>query len=314
MFGAPSDEQVCAENEKHEFKSYAENWFNVFSRPNIDTSTAVNYAQQLRVHIYPALEGKSIESIVPADVQEIFNNIKGSKATKQKVKTVLNMIFEQALEDGIIGRNPLKSRSIRIKGTASVTTPTYTVEQMQYLAGHIGDIVQPYDRNYIALQALHPFRLEEILGLRWEDIDFDKGVIHIRNTVTHPKRNQPVFAEKTKTDQSRRTIALVTQIIPYLTVEGPEDFVIGGKTPFSYQQVKRMCDRIEKDIEFDEPITPRRFRTTVLTDLYDSTKDIKLAQAAAGHTTAAMTLKHYVKGRNSTASTAAPVANLYGLT
>ena len=52
---------------------------------------------------------------------------------------------------------------------------------------------------------------------------------------------------------------------------------------------------------------------TVLTDIYDTTKDIKQAQAAAGHTTAAMTLKHYVKGRNSTANTAAPVASLYGL-
>ena len=37
------------------------------------------------------------------------------------------------------------------------------------------------------------------------------------------------------------------------------------------------------------------------------------AQAAAGHTTAAMTLKHYVKGRNSTSNTAIPVASLYGL-
>ncbi|MBQ1237267.1 MAG: hypothetical protein IIX70_03140, partial [Oscillospiraceae bacterium] len=61
-------------------------------------------------------------------------------------------------------------------------------------------------------------------------------------------------------------------------------------------------------------ITPRRFRTTVLTDLYDATKDIKLAQRSAGHTTAAMTLKHYVHGRSEEKNTALPVANLYGLT
>ena len=81
----------------------------------------------------------------------------------------------------------------------------------------------------------------------------------------------------------------------------------------SYTQVRRMCERIRKDIAFDGKITPRRFRATVLTDIYDATKDIKQAQAAAVHTTAAMTLKHYVKGRNSTANTAAPVASLYGL-
>ena len=51
----------------------------------------------------------------------------------------------------------------------------------------------------------------------------------------------------------------------------------------------------------------------MLTDLYDMTKDIKQAQAAAGHTTAAMTLKHYVKGRSEHRNTAVPIASAYGL-
>ena len=59
-----------------------------------------------------------------------------------------------------------------------------------------------------------------------------------------------------------------------------------------------MNDRIGRQLEFDGAITPRRLRTTVLTDLYDRTKGIKLAQSAAGHTTPATLLKHYVKGRN----------------
>ena len=61
--------------------------------------------------------------------------------------------------------------------------------------------------------------------------------------------------------------------------------MFGGKRPLSYTQVRKMCDRIKRNTGFTENITPIRFRTTVLTDLYDQTKDIKLAQAAAGHTT-----------------------------
>lgn len=76
-------------------------------------------------------------------------------------------------------------------------------------------------------------------------------------------------------------------------------------------QVRRMCKRIQKDTGFSENITPIRFRTTVLTDLYDQTKDIKLAQAAAGHTTSAMTLKYYVKGRETSSQAAAAVDKLY---
>ncbi|MBQ1742528.1 MAG: site-specific integrase, partial [Oscillospiraceae bacterium] len=79
----------------------------------------------------------------------------------------------------------------------------------------------------------------------------------------------------------------------------------------SYQRVKRMCNRIRVDTDFSERITPQRFRTTVLTDIYDATKDVKAAQAAAGHTTSAMTLKHYVKGRTNCNQTAAALDHVY---
>lgn len=318
LFKAMGGASTAQKNHKHDFRQFADDWFQVFSKPNIDRTTAVTYERQLRLYIYPAFEGLFIEDLLPADVQRLFNSMDAgqpqkAKATKQKVKTVLNMIFQQAIEDGLIVRNPLTSKSIRIKGAASQVTKLYSVEQMQYIAAHIADVVKCEDRRYIALQALHPLRLEEVLGLRWKDIDLENGIIHVRNTVTHPTRNQPVFAEKTKTDASRRRIRLVEQIQGFLMSGALDSFVVGGKEPLSYQQVRRMCERIQKDIGFNERITPQRFRTTVLTDLYDATKDIKQAQAAAGHTTAAMTLKHYVQGREKVNDTAAPIASVYGL-
>ena len=93
----------------------------------------------------------------------------------------------------------------------------------------------------------------------------------------------------------------------------PDEFVLGGNRPLSYQQIQKMRRRIRKDIAFDETITPRRFRTTVLTDIYDRTKDVKLVQSVAGHTTAAMTMKHYVKGRETNHATAEAIAAAYGL-
>ena len=83
--------------------------------------------------------------------------------------------------------------------------------------------------------------------------------------------------------------------------------------PLSYTQVRRMCNRIKRDTGFDENITPIRFRSTVLTDIYDQTKDIKLAQYAAGHTTSAMTLKYYVKGRETYAGAATAAEHAYNV-
>lgn len=259
------------------------------------------------------LKGKNIEDIRADDIQAVFNSMTGAaKETKQKAKIVLNMVFEQAMEDEIIKRNPVSSKSIRLTGRGGKETQPYTVEQMRYMVSRLDEVKNATDRAYLALVALHPLRLEEVLGLTFEDIDSDAGLIHIRRSVTHPDRNQPEVKD-TKTDASKRDIAFAIQAKRYLPQGKPSDYIIGGSKPFSYTQVRKMCKRIKKDIGFEEDIVPRRFRTTVLTDIYDSTKDIKQAQAAAGHTTAAMTLKHYVKGRNGTANTAAPVASLYGL-
>lgn len=304
--------------EKHLFEDYAKNWYEVFSKPNVSKTTAITYDRQLHLYIYPVLQGKYLEDITVADIQKVFNAMdseekKLTTASKAKTKMVLNMIFQQAVEENIIGRNPLTSKTLRIKGNPSQTTKPYTVEQMRYIVSQLPSIRNYKDRMFLSLLALHPLRLEEALGLRWKDIDLEKDLIHISSTVTHPDRNQGLFREMTKTDSSRRTIALVPQLKAFMVPGEADEFLVGDDKIQSYQLVKDMCKRIRNDIGFEESITPRRFRTTVLTDIYDATKDIKQTQAAAGHTTAAMTLKHYVKGREEKADTASAIAKVYGL-
>lgn len=304
--------------EKHLFEDYAKNWYEVFSKPNVSKTTAITYDRQLHLYIYPVLQGKYLEDITVADIQKVFNAMdseekKLTTASKAKTKMVLNMIFQQAVEENIIGRNPLTSKTLRIKGNPSQTTKPYTVEQMRYIVSQLPSIRNYKDRMFLSLLALHPLRLEEVLGLRWKDIDLEKDLIHISSTVTHPDRNQGLFREMTKTDSSRRTIALVPQLKAFMVPGEADEFLVGDDKIQSYQLVKDMCKRIRNDIGFEESITPRRFRTTVLTDIYDATKDIKQTQAAAGHTTAAMTLKHYVKGREEKADTASAIAKVYGL-
>lgn len=296
---------------EHNFKEYALNWFEIYSKPNIGTSTAATYQRQLDLHLVPALGHKAVEDISTDDLQRMFNDMSGAKATKEKARIVLNMIFDTALEDGIISRNPMKSKRLKITGGASKATPAYTVEQMRFLVERLEKIQESGDRAFLALQALHPLRLEEVLGLKWKDIDLEAMVLHIRRAVTHPTRNQPEIKD-TKTEASARDIGLSQIAAKHLTPGKADEFVLGGEKPLSYTQVRRICNRIQQDTGFSERITPRRFRTTVLTDIYDQTHDIKQAQAAAGHTTSAMTLKHYVKGRGTSSEAATAIDRIYG--
>lgn len=109
-----------------QFPHLCKKWFEVFSKPSVAKVTAITYERQLTRYIYPVLADIDIEDIIPADVQRIFNEMNGARETKIKVKNVLNMIFEQAVEDDLIRKNPLRSRGIRITGRASRPIEPYS--------------------------------------------------------------------------------------------------------------------------------------------------------------------------------------------
>ena len=281
---------------KHPFSEYAWNWFNTYSRPNIATVTAVTYRRQIEKYLVPAFGELSVEEISSDHVQQMFNKMHVAKATKDKTRMVLNQIMEAALEDKLIGANPVKSRKVKIVGDASKATPPYSVEQMEYLIDHLEDVKNDRDRAFLAVMALHPLRLEEGLGLHGADIDREEMTITVSRAVTHPDRNQPEIKD-TKNASSHRTIGLAATAMAHIPETPAAEFIFGGKKPLSYTAVRRMCQRIQRDTGFEEKITPIRFRTTVLTDMYDVTKDIKVVMDAGGHAQMSTRVKHYIKGR-----------------
>lgn len=311
LMGATVFPETEKEKEKHLFSDYARHWFDVFGKSSVETVTAICYKRQIDIHLIPAFADRYIEDITTADIQEMFNNMGDcAKETKKKAKTVLGMILDCAVEDNLIAKNPIHSKRLRIHGKQSTETAPYSVEEMRYLVAHICDLTEDRDRAYLALHTLHPLRLEEVLGLRWRDVDMENNLIHVKMVVTHPARNRPEI-KSPKTEQSVRTLELSPECKKYLCMGNSDDFVVGGSSPLSYTQVRRMCNRIKKQTGFEGNITPIRFRTTILTDLYDRTKDIKLTQAAAGHSTPDMTLRYYVKGRTGTAESKNTVTRLY---
>lgn len=305
-----------ASKPKHRFSDYALTWLNVFSRPNVERVTAVSYEQQLKNYILPVLGEMDLEDITPAHVQKIFNNMGKhmKQESKNKVKIVLNQIFKMAVNDDIIAKNPLDAPSVRIKGEKPTPTVPYSVHEMRYMAEHLIDIQSDTDRAWLAISISLPLRPEEVLGLTWADVDEVNRLFHIRNTVTHPARNAPEFKTYTKTAASVRDLAVPNELLSCLPPRGkPGDFVIGGQNPLTYMQVRRMRERIQRDIRFEGSITPRRFRTTVATDISAQTHDLKLVQKMLGHASPQMTLKHYDKGRSTTVDATEAIASCYGL-
>ena len=72
--------------------------------------------------------------------------------------------------------------------------------------------------------------------------------------------------------------------------------MFGGEAPITYGVFRGIWRRIGRQIDL-HGATGYTFRHTILTDLYDATKDVKTTQLYAGHSTPDMTMRRYVHGR-----------------
>lgn len=140
-------------------------------------------------------------------------------------------------------------------------------------------------------------RRGEALGLRWENLDWKKGVIHIEQAVTF-LNNQPVLGE-TKSDAGIRIVPfderLMDVLRSYRQIAG---FIIGdGITPMTERTFTRMWQRIDRTIDLHEA-TPHTFRHTYITLAASSGIDVKTLQSIAGHSDIKMTMDRYAHKRD----------------
>ena len=89
------------------------------------------------------------------------------------------------------------------------------------------DQLQPSDKCLLVLLLFTGMRRGEALGLRWEDIDAEAKLIHVRRNVTHPGGNKPVIGS-TKTKSGTRDIPLDPFVLEVLQPLQKTGFIIGG--------------------------------------------------------------------------------------
>ncbi len=66
----------------------------------------------------------------------------------------------------------------------------------------------PSYRTLILTAAYTAMRQSELLGLRWQDADFEQGVIHVRNQLSRATRTQRARLVPLKTDAAARVIGM----------------------------------------------------------------------------------------------------------
>jgi integrase len=183
---------------------YLDRWLNDSDKGSVRTSTYERHEQIVRLHLKPALGRLKLSKLTPAHVQGLYRDKLDSglsPATVQKIHTVLHKALTQALKWNMIPRNAAEV----VKAPRPVPEEMHPLspdEARNLIEAARGDKLEaPY------ILAVHTgMRQGELLGLKWEDVDLNEGVIHIRRTVV--RSGGRISLGEPKTKGSRRPVHL----------------------------------------------------------------------------------------------------------
>lgn len=270
------------------FKAYTDKIFDVFLRPRWKPSTANTNKFLLDKHIMPYFDQMALSSIDTLTIQQFFQTKQHlSKSYTKQMLIMLHEIFENAVEDGKIPKDPTLSKRITLPDKAT-TREALDPEEFFDIISHI-DELDGEDRLLLALLCFTGMRRGEILGLRWDQIMDD--IIHVCAEVTF-NGNTSILNEYTKSKSGIRDIPIQDELKPYLVNRG-EGLVLGGDKPYTQSKFDRTWQRIGKKINL-YGATPHTFRHTYLSILAASNVDPKTIQAIAGHADFSFTFNKYI--------------------
>lgn len=162
-------------------------------------STARSYLQIIETHLRPKWGAVTMDRVTAAQVQEWLKKMPCSSLTKAHIKAVLFRLFEKAMlwEMIPVQRNPMEL--VEIKGARRAKRPkVLTPEQCLQV---LNTVQQPY-RTMVLVAVCTGLRVSEILGLRWEDFDFDRLSVQVVRAVVRG------IVDRVKTEYSEDELPL----------------------------------------------------------------------------------------------------------
>lgn len=195
------------------FSDYMRYWLKMM-RTAVTETTYSSYCFNVEKHIIPYFEplGVTLAGLQPRQIQSFYlheaETLKNTSILRFHAN--LHKALKYAVRIDLIASNPV-DKVDRPKPQAFMAS-YYSAEEMEKLfeaaQGHKLELI-------IQLAAFYGLRRAEVMGLRWEAIDFEAKTLTIRHIVTSTRidgKKILVEADRAKTKSSLRTLPLVDPI------------------------------------------------------------------------------------------------------
>ena len=203
------------------FSEYVKIWLEEIAR-TVDAVTLQGYRNTAKGHVIPYFEQKKTK-LADMDCKILQRYIdekhkygrrdgKGGLSPKslREHKNVISQALDMAVKNKLIPSNPFQF--VILPPLVRHEAAFYNEEQLKVLFAALAD--DPM-LPMVKITALYGLRRSELLGLKWESIDFVRQTMTIRHTVTGV--TEVVAKDKTKTASSHRTFPLMPEVLEILT-------------------------------------------------------------------------------------------------
>ena len=307
---ASIDRGTYQEPNKLTVAEYAKEYFSTCA-VNLSHNTQVSYKRILDKHILPALGKVKLTDLNHRQVQRFVTSLSAQKGlsakTVRNIHGVLHNMLESAVRDELLLRNVSERCSL----------PRVTQHQVRAITtAELSRFLQAIDgkqfRNIFFIDIFSGLRLSEILGLRWDDVDFDYDCIYVRQQLQQKqiKGDFSYFLAPPKEGKQRKIILAqnAMQVLRHQRTKQLEQQLAAGALwdnslhlvftndfgqPLNRRTVYKHLKRILLDCGMGN-YTFHSLRHSFATISLENGDDIKTVQTNLGHYAASFTLKTYV--------------------
>ncbi len=288
------------------FKDLLYDWIN-YSKDRVKLRTYNRYLNIIELHLIPEYGDVSINNIKRKNIYDFLQKHKASgnlKTGKEMssssvnlILTVFNMVFEYALDLELCEYNPCA----RLKRFPSVEkkVDAFTRQEQLLIEEYV---ISSYDRRCfgILFTLYTGLRIGELLALRWDDFDFEIGIIKINKTRYREKDETGKYKsiiDSPKTNSSDRIIPIPSCILDYLLEykkSSMSSYFIESKdgTEMPIRTYQHIFERTIEYLKISH-LSFHALRHTFATRAIECGMDIKTLSEIMGHKNASITLNRY---------------------
>lgn len=194
-------------------KDYLSKWLVDYVENNVKYKTRRSYKETVKNHLVPNLGNYMLDKLSPSIIQNYYtfciNETNLSNTSIHYIHKILKQALNQAIKWQIINRNPCDSVTPPKKNK-----PKHIIPNSEQINLILEECKFERIRTAVFLAIVTGMRRGEICGLKWEDVDLNKGMIYVRDALQ--RQDGEIKQVSVKSDNSSRAIAISKVTVEYL--------------------------------------------------------------------------------------------------